>query len=143
MKSIVGVTLFSVLASSAFASAPETCKLTAPPRQAISISNHGMFYFVYPRVLEPTFSGCQTIWDEKGRPWFVSTFKHGTLIRYESRDWSKHGRKELCKYMSGRLTKNSPQKCPDYEDVKGGVHRHIPPEDEIITVVPPERDPRK
>ena len=141
MKSIAIAVLFSVFASSAFAHMPKTCELTAPPRQAISTGeNHGMFYFVYPRVLGPTFTGCQTIWDEKGRPWFILTFKHGKLIRSESRDWSKQGHKEICKYIRGRIAKNSPEECMDYDRVKDG-HRHIPEVD--IQVVPPERDPRR
>jgi hypothetical protein len=99
-----------------------------------------MFYFVYPRVLSSTFSGCQTMWDENGRPWMVFTFKHGKLIRFEGRDWSKQGRKHICKYTRGKLAKNSSDKCRGYDDVKDGL-RHTPEVD--IQVVPPERDPRR
>ena len=140
MKSIVGVVLYGVLVSFALANTHETCKAKVPPRQAAVTENHGTFFFVYPGALGPTYSGCQTMWDEKGIPWFVLTFEKGKLVRYESMDSSKEGGKQICKYKSGKVVKNSSEECPEYDDVKDGLLT-IPEADS--PVVPPERDPRK
>ena len=64
----------------ALASAQENCQLTLPPRQAAIEGNHGFFFFVYPRSVNAAYSGCQTMWDEKGNQVFVLTFEQGRLI---------------------------------------------------------------
>src|SRR5262249_33729199 len=67
----------------AIASAQENCQLPSPPRQAASDGNHGLFFFVYPRAVDGSYSGCQTMWDEKGVQVIVLTFEQGSVIKFE------------------------------------------------------------
>jgi hypothetical protein len=124
----------------ALASTRENCQLKMPPRQAAAEGNHGFFFFVYPRSVNADYSGCQTMWDEKGIQWFVLTFEQGNLIKYEASDPSNASEKRTCRYENGKLARNDSKNCPDYGDVKDGF-RTLPSSHEPI--VPPERDPRR
>ena len=136
---VLGLVLFA-WGFPAFASARENCQLKMPPRQAAVEANHGFFFFVHPRSLNVTYSGCQTMWDEKGNQWFVLTFEQGSVIKYESNDPSGVSGKRSCRYEHGKLARNDSKDCPDYDDVKNGF-RTLPDSDD--PTVPPERDPRR
>ena len=122
------------------ASAQENCQLKMPPRQAAVEANHGFFFFVHPRSLNATYSGCQIMSDEKGNQGFVLTFEQGSLIKFESNDPSGVSGKRSCRYEHVKLARNGSRGCPDYDDVKNGF-RTLPNGDDPI--VPPERDPRR
>jgi len=124
----------------ALASAQENCQLKVPPRQAAVEANHGFFFFVHPRSLNATYSGCQIMWDEKGTQVFVLTFEQGSVIKFESNDPSDASRKQSCRYEHGQLARNEPKDCLDYGRIKDGI-RTLPSSDEPI--VPLERDPRR
>jgi|SRR5471030_653932 len=72
------VLLFIVCGFSRPALAHESCKGN-PPSQAAITEDHGYFFFIYPRVIIHSFTGCQTMWDEKGNRLFVLTFESGSL----------------------------------------------------------------
>jgi len=124
----------------AFASSQENCQFKIPPRQAASTGNHGLFYFVFPRAVNAFYSGCQTMWDEKGHQLIVLTFEQGRVIKFESNYPSDASGKRICRYEHGNLAGNESKDCPDYGRVKDGF-RSLPESDEPI--IPPERDPRR
>ena len=124
----------------AMTSAHEICRTKIPPRESAVSENHGFFFFVYPRTLDAAYSGCQTMWDEKGNPLFVLTFEKGSLTKYELNDPSGVSEKQTCVYKLGKGVQHNAKDCPDYDDLKDGF-RSLPNRDEPI--VPPERDPRR
>lgn len=124
----------------ALSSAQENCQLTIPPRQAASTANHGLFYFVYPRVVNASYSGCQTMWDEKGTKVIVLTFEQGRVIKFEATDPSSPSVKYSCRYEHGKLASKQPKDCPEYDSVKDDLGP-LPQSDDPI--VPSERDPRR
>jgi hypothetical protein len=136
---VLGLVLFA-WGFPAFASAQENCQLKIPPSQAAISANHGIYFFVYPRSVNAVYSGCQTMWDEKGNQWFVLMFEQGSLIKYESNDPSGASKKQSCRYEHGKLARNESKDCPDYGDVKDGF-RTLSNSDEPI--VPSARDPRR
>lgn len=119
--------------------AGENCTLTIPPRAAAVNANHGEFLFIYPRKVEKDYSGCQTMWNQRGAPVFVLRFEQGELASYQ--EFAKSSRKAAlsCRYVGTKLKTRS-SKCPAYEDVEAGF-RTMPEADE--PQVPPEADPRR
>jgi hypothetical protein len=140
---VLGGTLVLFLFTWGFAelaSAQENCQFKMPPRQAASTANHGLFYFIYPRAVSGSYSGCQTMWDEKGDQVIVLTFEQGSVVKFESNYPSGASGKHSCRYEHGKLARNESKDCPDYGRVKDGF-RSLPESDEPI--VPPKRDPRR
>lgn len=136
---VLGLVLFA-WGLPALASAQENCQLTIPPRQAASTANHGFFYFVYPRAVDAAYSGCQTMWDEKGNQVIVLMFEQGSVIKFESPDHSSASGKHSCRYEHGKLASNQSKDCPEYGSVKDSLGP-LPQSDDPI--VPSERDPRR
>ena len=136
---VLGLVLFA-WGFPAFTSAQENCQLKIPPRQAASTGNHGLFYFVYPRAVNASYSGCQTMWDEKMNQVIVLTFEQGSVIKFESNDPSDASRKYSFRYEQGKLARYESKDCPDYGRVKDGLGP-MPNSDDPI--VPPESDPRR
>src|SRR5262249_27150305 len=101
--------------------AQENCQLQRPPRQAAIDANHGFFFFVYPRTVSTGYSGCQTMWDEKGNPVFVLTFEKGEVIKIEATDPSGAEKKQTCEHKHGRLVGQDTSDCPEYGAVKDGL----------------------
>jgi len=131
--------LFAVVCGfPALASAQENCQFKMPPRQAASTANHGLFYFVYPRAIDAAYSGCQTMWDEKGVKVIVLTFEQGRVIKFEATDPSSPSVKYSCRYEHGKLASKQSKDCPEYVNDDLGP---LPQRDDPI--VPPERDPRR
>jgi hypothetical protein len=121
--------------------ADNTCSPDGPPPDAAVSANHGSFFFVYPRAVSRSYSGCQTMWDELGRKIFVFRFTEGVLQEYSLMDYSGAGGSKpmVCKYAKKRLGADSPKDCSPYEDAKSGL-LNVAPEDE--PPVPADRDPR-
>ncbi len=117
----------------------DTCSLDGPPPDAAVSANHGSFFFVYPRTVARSYSGCQTMWDELGRKVFVFRFTEGVLHEYSLTEYSGGSKPMVCKYLEQRLSADSSKDCSAYEDVKTGL-LNVAPEDE--PVVPESRDPR-
>jgi len=136
---VLGLVLFA-WGFPALASAQENCQLKIPPRQAASTGNHGLFYFVYPRVVNASYSGCQTMWDEKGTKVIVLTFEQGRVIKFEATDPSSPSVKYSCRYEHGKLASKQSKDCPEYDSVKDDLGP-LPQSDDPI--VPSERDPRR
>jgi hypothetical protein len=119
--------------------AQNACSFNVPPRDSAVSANDGRFYFVYPRKVTATYTGCQTMWDELGRKVFLFRFKQGTLTEYWLADYSSNAKRETCKYHRGAVSPSSSKECPAYEDVKHGLLT-VAPQDE--PPVPRERDAR-
>src|SRR5882757_4243871 len=98
-----------------------TCSLDGPPPDAAVSANHGNFFFVYPRTVARSYSGCQTMWDELGRKVFVFRFTEGVLREYSLTDYSDGSKPMVCKYAKQRLSADSSKDCSPYEDVKSGL----------------------
>lgn len=127
-----------VLGVVALTHAGNNCTLTAPPRAAAVSADHGALLFVFPRKVDVNYSGCQTMWNERGAILFVLTFDRGALTSYQ--EFAKPKRKATlsCKY-TGHALKTRGSQCPPYEDVEAGF-RTLAEVDE--PPVPVERDPR-
>ncbi|MGJ7497860.1 hypothetical protein ACSFA8_22650 [Variovorax sp. RT4R15] len=123
----------------ATAHAGENCALVAPPRAAAVNADHGSFLFVFPRNVEASYSGCQTMWNERGATVFVLKFERGVLASYQEFEEPRKKATLTCKY-SGHALKTRSDKCPAYEDVGAGF-RTLPEADEPR--IPVEGDPRK
>ena len=109
--------------------AAESCALRGPPPDAGVTANHGSFFFVYPRAVGASYTGCQTMWDELGRRVFVFRFINGALKEYSLTDYySGKVKSRVCKYKDERLAGTSSTDCPAYEDVKRGLT--VTPEEE-------------
>jgi hypothetical protein len=133
---LVGCT--TVLASTAHSK--ESCALAAPPRAAAVNVAHGEFLFIYPRGIGENYSGCQTMWNQRGSAVFVLRFEQGMLASYQEFTKSSHKATLSCKY-SGAALKTRSSKCPAYEDVQAGF-RTMPEaaEPRVPTDVDPRRD---
>jgi hypothetical protein len=136
----IWLALFFLIVFTPLSNAQDSCALDLPPHHSAINQNHGFFLFIFPREIGPSFSGCQTMWDERGKKLFVLTFKKGNLIRYEMNDPSDSSKKETCIYKQGNLVRGNSEECPQYEDVKNGF-RTLSGANEPF--VPPEKDPRK
>src|SRR5258708_1311678 len=108
--------LFSACSSApTYAEAPRSLK--GPPADAAVSANHGSFFFVYPQEVGARYTGCQTMWDELGRPVFVFRFMQGTLMKYSLADYSGGSKLKVCKYEHENLTHLSSKGCASYVDV--------------------------
>jgi hypothetical protein len=120
------------------AMAADSCQLTVPPLESAVLENHALFFFVFPPTFDTDYTGCQTVWDEKGiKAWSVR-FDHGDPVEFNFGSWE--GEPPLsCSYEDGNLTSGDSIRCPTYERLTRPVFAGPPDED---PPVPPERDPR-
>lgn len=121
----------------------EVCGRSAPPMDSALNMVHGAVVFIYPRSMEPGFSGCQKMWGPTGETWVTLKFEQGALVLAEI---FEHGRPHAalsCSYRGGKLITDL-EDCPAYEDAAAGM-KTMPLEAErrIIPPVAKERDPRK
>lgn len=115
------------------------CRLDHPPLDAGLNMNHGLFLYTYPRDIEPTYSGCQTMWDESGNKILILEFQSGipnklTLIQPST------GSTTTCKYEQGKLSGGPADSCWAFDSLKAGfpsVKKGTEPN------VPRDRDPRR
>jgi hypothetical protein len=127
-----------IMSDAAFASGAN-CDLAFPPREAGTNANHGVIYYVFPRKLDVEYSGCQTMWDEKGRKVWIVEFKEGDPIVSMVIN-AEDATRELCSYRAGKLVGKNRDDCPDYEWLKQGlptVRQGTEPD------IPRDRDPRR
>jgi hypothetical protein len=121
------------------AHAGENCALKAPPRAAAVNAAHGEFLFIYPREIGKDYSGCQTMWNQRGTPVFVLKFERGALASYQEFEKSPRKAALSCKYSKGALTTHS-GKCPAYEEVEAGFRTMS---EVVESRVPEDVDPRR
>ena len=125
---------------SASAEEDSNCDLVKIPKSAAATVDHGLFFFVFPRQVSHSYTGCQTMWDEGGAKWFVLTFKDGGLTNYVASDPRAPGSSVSCVYGKQALVPQlSKGECPTYDTVKRGMGP-IPSWQE--PPVPTSRDPR-
>ena len=120
--------------------AADSCAINKPPHDAAISGNHGSYFFVYPRHVSPSYSGCQIMWDELGRKVLVFRFREGKLLTYSSIDYSEAPpTTKSCSYRNGSPTPGVTPDCPPYDSIKDGL-LNVDPADE--PPVPKERDAR-
>lgn len=129
---------FAGITVSCQASANSNCSLNNPPKESAVNTNHGQFYFIYPRDLPPHYTGCQTMWDEKGRKVLLLEFEAGEPLKIIFTDPDRHTSTQ-CIYRGGTLTKGDKDECLQADEARQGI-RSIPKKDEPR--VPSDRDPR-
>ncbi len=116
------------------------CELNLPTKKAGINANHGYFYFIEPRIVPPTYTGCQIMWDEKGKKKYVLNFSKGQLKQFEEYEQSSRAIKVTCVFTGGRATRRNSKNCPSDQDLKNGF---FVLSDELILEVPEEKDPRR
>jgi hypothetical protein len=139
-RACAGALLFTVAALPAQAAEPDTCKLAAPPRQAALTITRGAPFFVFPAPLPAAFSGCQTMWDAHGAPWYILTFVQGAVTQYAATAAVQDGDKLLCTYQDGKPAATDGATCPAYHEVRNGFR--LAPDTGRIKV-PADQDPRR
>lgn len=128
-----------VLVSSGCAFAADTCNLTTPPKEAGVNINHGEFFFIYPGKLEPGFTGCQTMWDERGQKTWIGRYEKGVPTELQIADESPQ-KMVSCHYTEGKLSKGPGDACPSGGALRRGL-RSV--SEATAPPVPAERDPRR
>jgi len=123
----------------ALADSLQNCSLPHPPLEAAATENDGAYLFFHPRKLSSNYTGCQVMWDEKGRPLITLVFRAGKLSRYEYANIDNPVESGVCTYRMGALVKGDSDICPAYEDAKNGF-RAVG--SEASFKVPAARDPR-
>jgi len=130
-----GAVVFAALVLPPLSQAEEACALQRPPLAAAVNAVHGSYVFIFPRQLDVAYTGCQSMWDQRGARVFTIRFENGSPTAFE-----EHGRSGTatltCNYSSSAV---QPSECPSFDDVRGGF-RTIPAEHE--PQVPRGVDPR-
>jgi len=137
-KRFLGVVLLALATST---HAGENCDFPKPPKASAINLNHGELFFVYPRDVASSYSGCQTMWDEHGQIWFVLRFDNGRLEEYTGTIPAQSNVRVHCVYRdSAMVPAESGTDCPSFDRLKSGIpsiRQDLEPQ------IPPERDPRK
>jgi hypothetical protein len=128
------------LAISQSAVASDNCSLQQPPRDAAVNVNHGDFFFVYPRFVGVEYTGCQTMWDEKGNKVWIVTFDAGKPTAMTTSEPPKPVKTTKCVYRNGALSEGPIDECVEYDLLLKGIPS-ISKKDEPS--VPVKRDPRR
>jgi len=131
---VLGVTMLPLPSYSV-----DTCGLPTPPLDSAVNNNHGEYFFIYPRSFDKDFTGCQTMWSEKGhKVWIVGieSGKPKALTIYEP---AKPATTTTCSYRDGALVSGPSESCVDFDALLKGIPS-IPFSSE--PKVPQDRDPR-
>jgi hypothetical protein len=123
----------------ATASQNASCPEVHPPKDAAVNMSHGQYLFIHPKTLGEKYSGCQTMWNEKGRVVMVLTFHKGKLTRMQAAEDDGASKPLECVYQNEALTQGDPEECPEYEALASGF-RTVGAD---ALEVPNERDPRR
>jgi hypothetical protein len=137
---VVSLMAFSPLARAS----EENCNLKAPPRASAISDVHGNFIFMHPRMIASGYTGCQTIWGERGEVFMTVRYAKGVL--YALTRFNPEDRKPSmeCRYKNEMLETRLSE-CPSYQriiedSVKGWSSDE---ESQLIPLLTPERDPRR
>jgi len=117
--------------------AQDNCALEGPPKDAAVSENHGLFLFVFPTMIGPSYTGCQTIWDERGNAQTIRTYSKGMLVKFEMHVGSEG---MVCLYDNGQPAQSNIEMCPVYSDAVRNATIYSRP---TKLIVPPERDIRR
>lgn len=95
----------------------KNCSLSVPPENSGTNSLHGVFLFVYPRVIPVNFTGCQLMWDENGFQWMGLYFERGepALLRASFPENFAGGAKYYCKYADQKLVDGDAAFCSEFD----------------------------
>lgn len=105
----------------AMAGLDRTCTITRPPQDAGVNSNHGLYFFVYPRSVPDNFTGCQTMWDENGNVWMKLSMMQGEVRTLNLRVPSEPPEASECTYSAGKLVSGPVDSCPEAAQLKRGL----------------------
>lgn len=137
--------LFCLMALSSLVHAGDrNCDLSAPPKSAAINSVHGYFIFMFPRNIASNYTGCRTIWGERGEVFMTVKYKNGhprTLTQFDPED-----RKLVLECRYNNKTLETVQKgCPSYARMVEDAASEWPPEEEsqLLPLPRPEQDPRR
>ncbi len=123
--------LTPILAGCASMAGPN-CDLRRPPKDSGVNQLEGRFVFIYPRALASDYSGCQTMWGDDGRKWYVLRVRDGRPAELTI-DIAETGEKrQQGVYDETQLMKGDADICPGLGALKraGG-----------LPVIPQEREP--
>jgi len=124
--------------SQASAAEQSTCKIDRPPKDAVAFGVHGLYFFVFPAVLNARYTGCQTTWEEHGKKLYLLEFRNGEPVQFRGYEPPGH-LKYTCDYADRRL-RGDEASCPTYDEAKLAIS-HPTPDDNIS--VPRAKDPRR
>ena len=116
----------------------QNCALAAPPLEAAINTSQSLYFFVYPRTLGDTYTGCQTMWDEKSRKLWVAQFVEGRLVELVV-NWPARPRR--CEYKDGTIVSGDAKVCLSFETMLRDGIRSIP--GTLDPTVPASRDPSR
>lgn len=112
------LTFFLLSCSEHPRSSNDSCRLPSPPKSAGVNSNHGMFFYIFPRNIDPKFTGCQTLWDEKGNKHWIAHYENG--IPYQLTISPSSNDKETCLYKDETLFFGDKESCLEYSGLVNG-----------------------
>ena len=116
------------------------CDLNKPPKDSAATEDHGVYFFIYPRSLPASYTGCQTMWDEHDQKWFALVFDKGELTNLAVANPNKAEPLSNCSYLNRNLiAADSAPGCPPYGMIGHGLG---PIKADEEPKVPPDRDPR-
>jgi hypothetical protein len=116
------------------------CELAKPPKQSGVTATDGYLFFVYPTKLANDYSGCQTMWDEFGRPYLVRVLEHGHLTVFEQKSHAKGETPVLCRYRNEHLIRGKADLCPKASEA---YHFFLTLKEAEVPPISPGRDPRR
>ena len=103
-------------------------------------SNHGQYFFVFPKTIEADFSGCQTVWVEEGRKVVVVSVTNGIPTKIDL-NFSDDDR-ILCTFVDGKFESGHREDCTGFMDLILERRGWPVVPDRFNPTVPPERDLR-
>jgi hypothetical protein len=140
MRKFVLIAIGWMALISAQASPQRNCSRTIPPLDAAVTETNGLFFYVFPRGIDKTYNGCQTMWDEKGKVWFTLTFHHGRIVKFLESSQESNKAPTVCKYQDDVFLEGPSKECPAYESIRSGFRTFEKVDEPSI---PANRDPRK
>jgi hypothetical protein len=98
----------------------------------------GGYFFIFPRQVTGSYTGCQTMWDEHAATWLVLTFKDGDLTDLVATNPQASEPDMICHYRDHQLiVSGSSKQCDRFgRNALGPVEQKDEPQ------LPPNRDPR-
>ena len=119
------------------AASKDSCSLSIPPKESAATIIDGGYFFIFPRKVTGSYTGCQTMWDERGAKWLVLTFKDGDLTDLVATNPQASEPDMICHYRDHLLISGSSEQCNKFgRNALGPVEQRDEPK------VPHDRDPR-
>ena len=111
---LVCVFIWSILGCNISHSAEEDCGLLFPPVDSGSNRVHGMYLFIYPRIIPSNYFGCQSVWSESGEKLITLYIEDGHPKR-QLVNYPPEGIKYVCIYENDSLVNSSEKFCNEFQ----------------------------